>query len=167
MDVPRFLARVAMLALLWWVLTEGRGDSWLVGAPVVVFAAAVSWRLVVGRRGTWSAAGIARFVLFFLRSSFVGGIDVAARAIHPRLPIDPRIVDYRLRTRDERARVFFMGVLNLLPGTVTVDVRGEMLLVHVIDVRRPVQRQLEELEMHVAAIFGSTLDSSTEKGTPG
>jgi len=123
--------RAVLFALLWWILTDGAMDSWLVGAPVVLFATVVS----VARLPpcSWSLPGIARFVPFFLWRSLYGGADVARRALHPRLPISPNLVEYRWRLPPGLARVFMANTVSLLPGTLSAELADEYLRVHVLD----------------------------------
>jgi len=80
MGFARFCFRAVLFALLWWMLTEGAADSWLVGAPVVVLAALASGVLLPGT--SWSLPGLLRFIPFFLWHSLRGGVDVAGRALH-------------------------------------------------------------------------------------
>jgi len=47
----------------------------------------------------------------------------------------------------------------LLPGTLSVGVRDNVLMVHVIDCTQPIQRQLARLEQIVAALFAIRLES--------
>jgi len=34
--------RAVLFALLWWILTDGATDSWLIGVPAVLFATVAS-----------------------------------------------------------------------------------------------------------------------------
>lgn len=80
--------------------------------------------------------------------------------MHPRLPIDPQLIDYNLRLPDGASRVLFMNVVNLLPGTVSADVCNHVLIVHVIDGRQPMHQQLAKLECVVAGLFAIRLEAS-------
>ena len=144
-----------LFALMWWVLTDGAMDSWLVGAPVVLFATLVSVALLPPF--SWSLTGIARFVPFFLWRSLYGGVDVAMRALHPRLPISPGMVNYRWRLPPGLPRVAMANTVSLLPGTLSVELDEECLRVHVLDGRKDFLSELETVEQRVAAVFGASL----------
>lgn len=162
----RFGTSLLVSAGLWTLITEGRTDSWTVGGPVV-FAAAIAAVLLARRqRCRWNAIGLLRFVPHFVLTSFHGGIDVAWRSLHPRLPIHPKLVEYQCRLPDGAARTFFMGVVNLLPGTVSADIRADLLLVHVIDDRQPIQDQLEKLEQAVGALFATPIGTNRKGECP-
>lgn len=159
MTARRFGTHLIVFVCLWALMTEARADSWIVGAPVVLAAAAAAAWLARDRRWRWSVIGFLRFVPHFARSSLHGGSDVAWRSLHPRLPIHPRLIEYQSRLPDGAARVFFMNVINLLPGTLSADIRDDVLMVHVLDDRRPIQHQLEKLEQAVAALFATRIEA--------
>ncbi len=153
-----------VLAGLWALLTEARRDSWIVGGPVVLAASLVAAQLAARDGWRWSVIGLLRFGPQFIRSSIAGGVDVAWRSMHPRLPIDPQMIAYPLRLPAGTARTFFMNVVNLLPGTVSADIGKDVLIVHVMDVNQPMQRELATLEDAVAKLFAVRLNPLREQG---
>lgn len=157
--------RLALFALLWWVLTEGQPGSWPLGVLFAVLAAALS--LALSRPAPWSAVGFVRFVPFFLWWSLRGGVDVARRACAPSLPIAPGMLTYRLRLPPGRARVFMTAVISLLPGTLSAEIVRNRLFVHVLDQRASSEADLAALEMKVAALFriGPSMPPSTPAET--
>ena len=160
----RFATNLVVFACLWALITGVNPGSWIVGGPVVV-AAAVTAVLLASRHGwRWSVVGFLRFAPHFVRCSFLGGLDVAWRSLHPRLPIDPQLIEYDLHLPGGAARIFFMNVVNLLPGTVSADVCGDVLMVHVLDGRQPVHRQLAKLERVVERLFAMGLERIEEQG---
>jgi len=150
--------RAVLFALMWWILTNGVVDSWLVGTPVILFTTLVSVRLLPPF--SWSLLGLVRFVPFFLWRSLYGGVDVARRALQPRLPISPGLFDYRWRLPPGLPRVFMANIVSLLPGTLSVELGANCLQVHVLDERKDVLSELENVEQRVAAIFAISLSAS-------
>jgi multicomponent Na+:H+ antiporter subunit E len=155
MGVARFGFRIALFALLWWILTEGAIHSWRVGVPVVVFAALASVRLLP--RVHWSLSGILYFIPFFLWHSLRGGVDVARRALHPRLPISPGLIEYRWQLPTGLPRVFMANTVSLLPGTLSAELGEEFLHVHVLDRSGAFASELMVIEARVARLFGLKL----------
>lgn len=147
----RLTLRGAVFAGLWWALTDGRVESWVLGVPVVLAATFTS--AVLGRGPSWSLAGWLRFLPFFVWRSLKGGVDVAMRAFRPSLPIDPGLIDYRLRLPPGRAAVFLAGVASLLPGTLAAGLDGRRLRLHVLDRQRDVRGEIAGLERRVAVLF--------------
>jgi multicomponent Na+:H+ antiporter subunit E len=147
-----------LFTLMWWVLADGAMDSWLIGAPAVLFATLAS--VVLLPPVSWSSTGIIRFVPFFLWRSLYGGVDVAMRALHPRLPISPGMVNYRWRLPPGLPQVFMANTVSLLPGTLSAELDEEYLRVHVLDGRKDCLSELEKVEQRVAAVFGASLPPS-------
>lgn len=156
-SVKTGIRRALLLALCWWTLTEG-ASAWAFGAPVIVLAVMASLRLGPARHRPMR--GLPFFLAFFLWHSLRGGVDVARRALHPRLPLAPTFMDFPLRLNDQAARVFLANTINLLPGTLTADFRGPLLRVHVLDRNLPNLESLRSLEERVAALFGLRLDQA-------
>jgi multicomponent Na+:H+ antiporter subunit E len=150
--------RLLLFSLLWLALSGGTAGSWLVGVPSILAATAASMALRARhpgiRRRIPKAGAIARFAGFFLWQSLRGGLDVAWRAIHPRLPIAPGFVDCRLHVPAGLARVFVVDVISLLPGTLSVSLEDDRLRLHVIDTGVDAGRSLRRIERHAVALFG-------------
>jgi multicomponent Na+:H+ antiporter subunit E len=148
------LRRGAALAVLWWALSDGDFSSPVLVVAVIAAATATSV-LLVPPIARWRLLALLRFSGFFVRQSVLGGIDVARRAMHLRRPpLAPELVERDLELRGDAARVLYAGCVSLLPGTLTVELHGAHLLIHVIDVRLPYERTLDALERRIALLFG-------------
>jgi multicomponent Na+:H+ antiporter subunit E len=154
----RFIAMSAAaalpLAVAWWALVEGRPASWGVGGPVVALAAALAAALrgPARHRVRWGPA--LRFGGWFLAQSIQGGLDVARRALSPSLPLDAGLVELRTTLPEGAPRVLLADATSLLPGTSTVDLDGDRVLLHGLDVGPGLERDFRALEARVAELFG-------------
>jgi multicomponent Na+:H+ antiporter subunit E len=137
--------RASGFAVLWAILSGGEG--WSIGVPAIFIATAASPLLTPASR--WSLPGLARFIPYFFWNSLRGGIDVAARALNPGLPIDPAVLRYEMRLDSTVARVLMADTVTLLPGTLSADLQGNVLLVHVLNRSGPVMDMLGTLEQRV------------------
>ena len=147
----------AGLALLWVVLTDGAGASWIVGVPAIAAATAIGL-LQPGARWRLSPLGALRFAAFFLRESVKGGVDVAGRVLRPRMRIAPALLDYPVRLPSQGpSRLFFAFCVSLLPGTLVADIGEHTMLVHALDGSTPVGDELARLEHAVAGLFALDL----------
>lgn len=145
----RLAVRALGFAVLWAILSGGRG--WTIGVPVIVFATVVT--AVATPANRWSLAGLARFLPYFLWNSLRGGIDVAARALNPGLPIDPGVLRYEMRLDTAAARVLMANTVTLLPGTLSADLQGKVLVVHVLNAPGFSPSTLDALQRRVADLF--------------
>lgn len=107
---------------------------------------------------------MALFAPFFLVQSLRGGVDVARRALHPRLPLNPCLVRYPLCLEEVPAQVFMANVVSLLPGTLSADLEDSVLTVHALDCALPVTEQLQALESRVARLFGLAVQIPSRPG---
>jgi len=98
--------------------------------------------------------GLAGFLPYFLWHSLRGGVDVSRRALSPRISLAPSFLDYPLRLPAGSPRLFLTNVMSMLPGTLSVELLGDCLRVHVLDATADVFLELEELESRVAGVFG-------------
>jgi multicomponent Na+:H+ antiporter subunit E len=147
------ITRIAVLTFTWWVLAKSALDSWQVGIPAILTAIYVDHRLFKPRTSHWSLGGVIVFGLLFLKLSVTSGIDVVWRTYHPRLPLNPAVVEYPLRLTSEAARNLFVCTVSLLPGTLSAELGDDSLVVHVLDVSRPFRQELKLIEDRVAAVF--------------
>jgi multicomponent Na+:H+ antiporter subunit E len=60
------------------------------------------------------------------------GLEVSAIILSPRLPISPTLVRVSATQKTDVGRTIFANSITLTPGTITVDVGGDDLLVHAL-----------------------------------
>jgi multicomponent Na+:H+ antiporter subunit E len=106
-------------------------------------AASVSLRLLPPGQWTLRPVVLAGLAVRFLQQSIWAGIDVAWRALDPRLPLRPGFVSYRPQLPPGPARNAFLTMTSLLPGTLPCgpDDEGD-LAIHCLDASQPVVEQL-------------------------
>jgi len=157
MTAWRRLARVAVPLGVVWLGLNGRDlASWLIGVPAVLAASVLVGAIPGGRPLALRWGGLFRFALYFVTQSVSGGWDVARRVVRRRMRIDPGYIVHDTSLPPGAARQFFVGVISLLPGTLTADVEGDRIIVHTIDVDAGPETALRELESQVARIFAGT-----------
>jgi multicomponent Na+:H+ antiporter subunit E len=150
--------RVLVLGVAWYVISAGDPESWLVGAPAVLLAAAIQPpRRGPGRLRWWRLDHLARFVFFYLAQAIAGGVDVALRALHPRREVAPDFVTYRLRIPRGPATSLLAVTISMLPGTVAADTVGRRMVVQRIHPGIDVQTGCRRAEERVARLFGLSL----------
>ena len=73
------------------------------------------------------------FILF--KEIAKANLDVAYRILHPKMPIKPGIVVINTRLKQDLAKMILANSITLTPGTFTLDILGDNLLIHWINVR--------------------------------
>src|SRR5262249_41759519 len=134
-----------------WVVLAGVDPADLPAAAVAV--AAATWtrlRLLPPGAARLSPSALAQLPLRFLWASVVAGLDVARRALDPRLPLQPGFVLYPVRFPPGSARNAFTALTSLLPGTVPAGDHNARIIYHCLDVGQPVVPQLSAEERALA-----------------
>ena len=147
------LRRWLLLGVVWFALTGPDPAALLPALVAVSLGTWLSLRLLppVGWLRLWR---VALLLPAFLWRSLLGALDVAARALHPRLPVAPGWVEVPSRLPG-RGRVALGGSFSLMPGTLAAGTRGGRLLVHCLDTREPVAELIAaEERAYALAIAG-------------
>jgi len=148
------LLRLALVnALLWWVLA---GGAWGFGVVAVALATWIGLLMPAAEPVRYTLAGALRFAGYFLLQSVLGGVDVARRAFSPAMPLQLTWLRYRLRLRGAPARTLFINAISLLPGTLSAELEGDIVLVHGLTPES--LQELATLETRVGGLFGQTLE---------
>lgn len=142
------------MALVWWVVIEGRPGAWGVGVPTVLAAAAIAALAFPAPRRWPRPLALLRFAGFFAVQSLRGGWDVARRTLSPSMPLSPGFAEVRTSLPEGAARVLLADVISLLPGTLTVDLRGDLIELHGLDLGPGLAAEVRDLERRVAALYG-------------
>lgn len=153
MLIQAIFLRTALLLALWWVLSEGAPASWLIGLLTVALAVLVSLRIMPPQGDRIAFSALPGFLAFFVWRSIKGGFQVALISLKPRLELLPAMVVIRLRLPEEPGRVFLASMMNLLPGTLSVGLKGDCLRLHVLDRRLPIEAEVRDAEQRIARLL--------------
>jgi multicomponent Na+:H+ antiporter subunit E len=150
------VARAAGFFVSWTILSAGNPADLGAGAVAIFAATWTSLRLLPPGTSQLRPLALGQFALRFLRQSLIAGVDVARRALDPRLPLTPGFVHYPVGLPPGSARNLLTTLMSLLPGSVPTgeDARGG-LLIHCLDVEQPIAAQLAAEEAHFARIIGT------------
>lgn len=151
-----------------WIVLSGKLDTLHLGAGALSAALVVGLsgdlaRLGVrpGRNGrpvpvyTFSLpwGGYLSYLAWLLGQIVLANLQIAAVVLHPRLPVAPSVVRVRTRLEGDLARATYGNSITLTPGTITLDVEGDDLIVHAL-VPGAVRGLLSgEMERRIARAF--------------
>jgi len=88
------------------------------------------------------------FVLF--KEIVKANFDVAYRVLHPKMPIKPGIVVIKTSLKTDIAKTALANSITLTPGTFTLDILGDKLLIHWINVK---DTEIEEASRLIGSKF--------------
>lgn len=146
-----------------WVLLSGQLDALHLGLGFVCsLLVGLFCRdlLKVGPGGPMGAIRVLirsiPFLAWLIYQIVIANIDVARRAISPRMPISPGIIKFTSRLESDIALATLANSITLTPGTMTLDIIGKDLYIHCLTVED--EQQLLEIERsfekHVENLFG-------------
>ncbi len=115
---------------LFWLLLSGFFDAFHLTAGVICSAivALISHDLLVKEKGDKMLLKSFKFVIYLgweLWQIVLANFDVAYRVLHPKMPIDPRIIEFDTSLRSDFALVTLANSITLTPGTITILVDPE------------------------------------------
>jgi multicomponent Na+:H+ antiporter subunit E len=134
--MKRVVSLAVLLGALWWLLS-GQTKPLLLGFGVLSVALVVwlSRRMEVVDHESHPvhlSAPLTRFWAMLIREITVSNIDVVRAILSPGPPIQPHFLRVRTRQTTDLGKVILANSITLTPGTVTVDIRGDELLVHAL-----------------------------------
>ncbi len=159
------------VCLVFWALLSGHHDPFHLGAGVLSAALTASLTVGLERRARFFRSGAPeaeeplfrlsatwwRFLLYLpwlLWQMVRSGVQVAVVVVHPRLPIDPRLVRLETVLDGELPQTTYANSITLTPGTVTVEFQGREVVVHALTREAADGLRTGEMEARVARAFG-------------
>jgi multicomponent Na+:H+ antiporter subunit E len=79
-------------------------------------------------------------------------VEVARVVLSPSLPISPTVVELTTTEATDAGKVILGNSITLSPGTVTIDVHQDRLLVHCLTQRSALQLQDPEVQRRIARL---------------
>jgi multicomponent Na+:H+ antiporter subunit E len=149
---------------VFWVLLSGIFDAFhLISGLVCCTIVAILYHdlLVKGKseKKLLKSLRLAFYIPWELWQIVLANIDVAYRVLHPRMPIDPLIIEFETTLRGEFSLVTLANSITLTPGTITILVEPERgkFLVHAI-AKEPADSLLvdQTMQKKVAHVFMET-----------
>ena len=149
------LFRTTFFFGFWLILFGFTSPDFIVGISAAVVATWTSLLLLPSGRRRVHPIALAKLVPRFAIQSIVAGIDVARRALNPRMPLRPGFVNYPVRFPPGPTRNTFATLTSLLPGTVPAGYQNGQIVYHCLDINQPVVSQLAAEEAALAQALGN------------
>lgn len=150
------------LVLFWWLLTEGENSPWFFGSILIC---ATTLFVLLSSRQTLNSnkalpensprlVNIFLFIPYFLFQSFRAGLETAVLAFTKTDSLKPGFVRYTPRfLNGTRGRAFFMNLISLFPGSVSINETDGKILIHFLHRGNFKFEDLVLLEKKIAHMF--------------
>lgn len=141
------LSRAVLFFGLWLVLLPSLKPADL--AVGLIATAAATWtsaHLMPPEVGHVRLLALLAFVPHFAWQSVMAGVDVARRAMSPRMRLKPGFVTCPVSLPPGLARNDFVSIMSLMPGSVPVDETEHSVIFHCLDTDQPLAEQMAKEE---------------------
>jgi multicomponent Na+:H+ antiporter subunit E len=148
---------IYVIVTLFWFLLVGRlkRDEVIVGlvvGAIITLLDSPRLSILAGvRLSPQAPLALLVYLFIFIKALIQSNIDMARRVLSPSLPIRPGLVEIRTRLQSPIGRLLLANSITLTPGTLTIDVVDERIMVHWIDC--PPDGSVEDSTRAIAASF--------------
>lgn len=161
--MKKVLSTFLVLYLLWIALAGIAVEELLVGALVSLIIAYLIRDTSVYNFGFTIITSTIKFVFMYLPlfiwKLIAANISLAKIVLDPKLPINPGFVTISTGLKGDTSKLILANSITLTPGTLTVDVDDNELLIHWVDVQG---ENKNEHFKHIASGFEKTLGGIVE-----
>ena len=128
---------LGLVLLALWLLLSGIYTPLIIGLGLfsVVLVVWISYRMeLIEREGMpfHLILHIPKYLLWLAKEITLANIHVAKLIIDPKLPISPSMIEVKATQDSDLGRVIHANSITLTPGTVSVELEGDVILVHAI-----------------------------------
>ena len=81
------------------------------------------------------------------------GLHLSVLILHPALPIDPKMIRHQTKLQDDGSIVLLGNSITLTPGTITVEVESQDLIVHAMDDNSADDVTSRRIEQRIDGLF--------------
>ncbi len=131
---------MAFLLLLFWIILNGKftWEIFTIGALVCAALYLFLYRFVgySPKRELELLKRILRFLLYVLiliKEVIIANCKVIYYIYNSKLEVEPRVVSFRKRFREDAHKALLAESITLTPGTITINLEGNRYTVHCLD----------------------------------
>ena len=150
----------ALIMFSFWIFLSGKFSFILLLSGVIssLLVSYMSNDLLIGngdmKLGFIRTIRFIRFLPWLLWQIVLANIDLALRTLHPKMPINPILINIKNNLKTDLGMVILANSITLTPGTVTIDVNENEFLVHVISEKAAQSLISGEMQARVKKIEG-------------
>ena len=91
----------------------------------------------------------------------LSALTVSKIILTPRLPVSPVLLRVKMSQKSEVGKVTYANSITLTPGTVSVDIEGDEILVHALTQKGAAELTAGEMDRRVTRFEGPPLESTS------
>ncbi len=134
-----YVVTFVICLLLWLLLTASFAADELISGVIISLVVSIisapKMKILNGLRlHLGFFLGLISYLWYFFMALIKANFDLAKRVVSKDMKLHPDVVEIKTTMRSDLGKLFLANSITLTPGTLTVDVIGDSLLVHWIDV---------------------------------
>ena len=129
------VAKFILLFLVWIGLTNSLETEELIVGAVVAFVVAKFFTKDEKLNLIKLLIKYIKFTPTFIKNLVQSNIEVAKIVLTPKMPINTGIVELKTTLTNEQDKLLLANAITLTPGTITIELEGDSLYVHVLNLK--------------------------------
>ncbi len=160
MDYIMRFVLTASIMFVFWIFLSGEFSFILLFSGIIssLLVSYISHDLLIGngdmKLGFIRTIRFIRFLPWLLWQIVLANIDLAIRTLHPKMPINPMLINFKNNLKTDLGMVILANSITLTPGTVTIDVNENNFFIHVISEKAAQSLISGEMQARVKKIEG-------------
>lgn len=150
----------SIVLLVFWLVLSGIYTQFLVTAGVI---SAIAIALLATRMGVADEEGLPlqlassalTYWPWLVWQIILSALNVTKIILNPSLPISPTLTRVKMSQKSDVARVTYANSITLTPGTISVDIEGDEILVHAITGENASDVESGDMDARVAKFEGA------------
>lgn len=135
--LPRFLLTISLLFILWILLSGHIHDPLLLGLGAIscLITAWFTHRLALANSDLSTLRlniNLPKFLPWFIIEIIKSNLHVCKLILQPKLAIDPKIFTVPVSKHNHVAKAVYANCITLTPGTYSLDVNPDNIVVHAL-----------------------------------
>ena len=160
MDYIMRFVLTAIIMFVFWIFLSGEFSFILLLSGIIssLLVSYISHDLLIGngdmKLGFIRTIRFIKFLPWLLWQIVLANIDLALRTLHPKMPINPMLINFKNNLKTDLGMVILANSITLTPGTVTIDVNENDFFIHVISEKAAQSLISGEMQARVKKIEG-------------
>ena len=135
-DLGGSLLMAALMFIFWLLISNSLHWQHLLSGVIISFITTLIWNdITAGEIGKTKITLrqtylFVRYFIYLVWEIIKANFVVACIVLNPRLPISPGVITMKINLKKNLVRVLYANSITLTPGTITVELEGDRLIVH-------------------------------------
>lgn len=132
----RIIFWTLFLFVLWMALSMSLATDNIIIGALISGGVALFYTLIFKseRDAEWlRPIGLLEYLFVLIKSLIISNMQISRRILSPKIEITPAIVAVPTRLKSDWKKLLLANSITLTPGTLTLNIKGDTLYIHIID----------------------------------